>query len=182
MTDERQNIRAWLAEYRSADDLVAAARQIVAAGYRGIETFTPFPVDELEQVMPPPRNRIPLIMLIAALVGGIGGYWLQHWTAVFDYPWLVAGKPMFSWPVFVPVVFELAVLFGAFGGFLGMLWTSGLPQPNHPVFAATDFNLASRDRFFLMLDVAADGVETDRVEDDLSKTGPVHLHVVPEEP
>ena len=173
--------RGWLAEYDSVDALVSAARGLVEDGWRDIEAFTPFPVEELDAVLPRPRNPVPAVMLIAALIGAVGGYALQWWTAVVDYPWLVGGKPMHSWPTFLPVAFELAVLFSAFAGFFALLWTSGLPRLHHPVFGAADFRLASRDRFFLMLgsdDQPGNGRSARKA---LERTDPVHLHEVPEE-
>lgn len=180
MTNRESNsdVHAYLAEYCSAEALIEGTRQIVEAGYTDLDTFTPFPVGGLDGIMPAARNRLPLYMLIGALVGALAGYWLQHWTAVFDYPWLVGGKPMLSWPTFGPVMFELAVLTGAVSGFLAMLWGSGLPQPHHPVFAAKHFDLASRDRFFLYVRVTADQTDVAKVKRHLQKTEPFHLHSI----
>ncbi|MDX1625268.1 MAG: DUF3341 domain-containing protein [Wenzhouxiangellaceae bacterium] len=166
-------LSGWLAEFDEVDDLVEAAHRLVDAGHERVEAFTPFPVEALDSVLPPPRDRVTVWVLAGATVGALGGYALQVWTAVFDYPWLVGGKPMHSWPTFLPVSFELAVLLGSLAGFLGMLIGNGLPRLHHPMFAAKDFDLATRDRFFLYLPGQNEAREA------LAGLDPVHLHEVP---
>ena len=140
-----------MAEFASADALLAAARAAREAGYRHAEAYSPFPVDGLAETLGSARNRIPLFTFLGGLVGGSGGYFMQWYSAVVDYPVDIAGRPLHSWPMFVPVSFELAVLGAALAAVLSFLASSGLPRLRHPLFASPDFELASRNRFFLCL-------------------------------
>lgn len=140
-----------MAEFATADELLAAARCVRAAGYRQAEAYSPFPIDGLAQALGLARSRVPLFTLLGALAGGLGGYFMQWYSAVLDYPLNIGGRPLHSWPMFVPVAFELAVLGGAFAAVAAMLVSSGLPRLRHPVLGAPDFDLATRNRFFLCL-------------------------------
>ena len=169
-----QQASAWLAEFATPAALVAAAREL--HGRRGVtlQAYTPFPVDELDELGLPGGRRIALTVLLAALAGAVLGYGVQYWTAVIDYPYLVGGKPMHAWPAFIPVTFELAVLFGAFAGFLAIIWGCGLPRPHHPLFDVQAFSLASRDRFFLLV-AGADDQALAAVRDQLQGMQPQGL-------
>jgi hypothetical protein len=152
-----------LAEFASADGLLAAARRVRESGYERAEAYSPFPVDGLAEALGFARNRVPLFTFIGGLLGGIGGFWLQWYSAVVDYPVNIAGRPLDSWPMFVPVTFELAVLGSAFAAVISMFAANGLPQLRHPLFAAPEFDLATRNRFFLCLrsdDAAFDARES----------------------
>ena len=140
-----------LAEFASADELVAAARRVREAGYAQAEAYSPFPIEGLADALGFERNRVPFWTFVGALAGGVGGFFLQWYSAVVDYPVNIAGRPTNSWPMFVPVTFEMAVLFGALAAVIAMLAGNGLPKLRHPLFAARDFDLATRNRFFLCL-------------------------------
>ncbi|HJV59864.1 MAG TPA: DUF3341 domain-containing protein [Albitalea sp.] len=147
----KQGCYGWMAEFANADQLLAAARRAHAAGYRGAEAYSPFPIEGLAEALGFARSRVPAWTFAGALAGGVLGYALQWASAVIDYPVNIGGRPLNSWPMFVPVTFEMAVLFGAFAAVLSMLAGNGLPRLRHPVFDAEDFDLASRNRFFLCL-------------------------------
>jgi hypothetical protein len=140
-----------MAEFATADELVAAARRVRESGYEHVEAYSPFPIDGLAEALGFERNRVPLFTFVGALCGGIGGYFLQWYSAVVDYPVNIAGRPLNSWPMFVPVTFEMAVLGGALAAVISMLAASGLPKLHHPLFAVPEFDLATRNRFFLCL-------------------------------
>jgi len=140
-----------LAEFATADELVAAARRVRAAGYVQAEAYAPFDVDGLAEALGFEHDRVPFFTFCGALVGGFAGYFLQWYAASIDYPIDIAGRPLNSWPMFMPVTFELAVLCGAFAAVIAALGGSGLPKLRHPVFNAPDFDLAMRNRFFLFL-------------------------------
>lgn len=137
-----------IAMFDTADDLLQAARRAFDKGYRRMDAFSPFHVEELSEAIGFKSSKLRWMVLLGAVLGGVIGYFVQYYSAVIDYPINVGGKPLHSWPAFMLVTFELTVLGGAFGGFLGMLALNGLPRLHHPVFNVPDFGFASRDRFF----------------------------------
>jgi hypothetical protein len=140
-----------MAEFASAQDLVVAARRTHEAGYRKIDAYSPFPVEELADAIGFHKNNVALVALLGAITGGLTGYLMQYWMAVVSYPVNVGGRPLHSWPSFIIVTFEMTILFGAIAAVFGMLALNGLPMPYHPVFNVPRFVFASKDRFFLMI-------------------------------
>jgi hypothetical protein len=141
-----------MAEFENPTDLVAAARRVYSEGYRRINGYSPYPIEELSEAIGFTRTSLPLIVFIGGLLGAIGGLFMQYWLAAVDYPLNVGGKPPASWPAFIPITFEMTVLCAAFAAVLGMLVLNKLPQPYHPVFNVPNFALATRDRFFLAVE------------------------------
>jgi Protein of unknown function (DUF3341) len=148
----RTPIYGLLAEFYDANALVAAAARTREAGYRRLDAFTPFPVEGLAEVIGFHEKKLPLLVLLGGIAGAVVGFGLQYWASVMAYPLNVGGRPYNSWPSFVPVTFEMTILFAAFTAVLGMLALNGLPMPYHPVFNAERFAFASRDRFFLLVE------------------------------
>jgi hypothetical protein len=141
-----------MAEFDNPNDVVAAAHRVHDEGYRRIDAYSPYPIEALSEAIGVHSTKMPLIVLIGGVVGCLGGFLLQYWTHVIDYPLNVGGKPLFSWPAFVPITFETTVLGAALSAVFGMLALNGLPEPYHPVFNTPNFALASRDRFFLLVE------------------------------
>jgi hypothetical protein len=141
-----------MAQFDSPSNLVAAAREAYAAGYRQINGYSPFPIEELSDAIGFKRTTLPLIVLAGGIIGALGGFFMQYWMEVVDYPINVGGKPFNSWPAFIPITFECTVLAAAFAAVFGMLALNKLPQPYHPVFNAPNFALATRDSFFLVIE------------------------------
>ena len=139
-----------LAEFSEPDDLIEAVKRAREEGFTRFETFAPYPVEGLEEVALRKPSNIPGVMLAAAAIGATGGFCLQ-WYAARDYPIDVGGRPLFSWPAFVPVTFELGVLAAVIVGILTFLWRARLPRYDYPVFAVPQFSRASTDRFFFWL-------------------------------
>lgn len=144
------NIRIYgiVARFATPKALLAALRGVRDADYRQIEVNTPFSVDGVEEFLPGRPAPIARVMLAAALAGAGGGYFLQ-WFAARDYPLNVGGRPLHSWPAFVPVTFELTVLAAAVAGVFALLWLIQLPRLDHPIFHASGIERATQDRFFL---------------------------------
>jgi hypothetical protein len=141
-----------LAEFEDPSALVAATHRAHAEGYRRMDAYSPFPIEELHAALGAHDTRLPLIVLIGGLCGCAGGYLLQYWASTVAYPLNVGGKAMHSWPAFIPVTFECTILVAALSAVLGMLALNGLPMPYHPVFGVPRFALASRNRFFLCIE------------------------------
>lgn len=154
MTDPE--VYGLMAEFDDPNALIEAARQARAAGYRRMDAYTPIPLHGLTEALGNPPTRLPWITFAGGLLGAAGGYALLYYLTVIDYPMNVGGRPVHSWPAFMPVVFELTVLGASLASVLGMLALNGLPMPYHPVFNVPEFRLASRNRFFLCIE-AADG-------------------------
>jgi hypothetical protein len=140
-----------MAEFDSPSAIVAAARRTYEAGYRRINAYSPFPIEELSEAIGFHRDYVALCTLICGILGALGGFMLQYWTAAIDYPINVGGRPLLSLPSFIPVTFECTVLLAAFGAFIGNLLMNSLPQPYHPSFNVPSFTRASQDRFFLCI-------------------------------
>jgi len=141
-----------MAEFASASQLVAAVRAVRGRGYRKVEAYSPFPIEELNEALHLPKNKLPLIVLIGGILGGIGGYLLQYYVTVWHYPINIGGRPLHSWPAYIVITFETTVLLAALCAVFGMLALNGLPMPYHPVFNVDRFALASRNRFFLCIE------------------------------
>jgi hypothetical protein len=163
----------WLAEFASSEALLSATRNARAKGFAGIEAYSPFPIEGLAEAMGFRANRVPLVVLLGGLAGGIGGYFMQWYSAVVSYPINSGGRPLHAWPSFIPATFELAVLGAALAGAIGMLALNGLPRLRHPLFEIAEFDLASRNRFFLC-------IRSDDARDFLELQKPIRIWEVPE--
>ncbi|MBI4458934.1 MAG: DUF3341 domain-containing protein [Acidobacteria bacterium] len=175
----KPNVFGLLAEFEKPQDLLAGVRGVLQEGYRRVDAYTPFPVDGLAEALGFRHTRVPLVTLLGGLVGGVSGYSLQYWTSVVDYPINVGGRPLHSWPAFIPVTFELSILGAALAAVLGMLALNGLPMPYHPVFHVPRFALASRDRFFLCIESADARFDEKQTRDLLESLGSRRVSNVP---
>lgn len=141
-----------MAEFSTATDVVTAARRAYDEGYRQMDAYTPFPVEGLARALGRHRTRMPLLVLIGGILGCMSGFFLQYYVSVHYYPLNVGGRPLNSWPAFIPITFELTVLIAGLFAVFGMLARNGLPMPYHPVFTVPAFVRASQDRFFLCIE------------------------------
>lgn len=148
---KRDPIYGMMAEFDTPVALIEAAKRTYQAGYKRIDTYTPFPVEGLAEEIGFHRDEVPLVVLIGGIVGGLTGYLMQYWMSAVAYPLNVGGKPYHSWPAFIVITFEMTILFAGISAVFGMLALNGLPMPYHPVFNVPRFTRASRDRFFLVV-------------------------------
>jgi len=151
---KRPAIYGLMVEFLTAAEVLAATSAARKAGYRQLDAYTPYAVEGLAAELGVPRTRIPFVVLVGGLVGAAAGFFMQYYSMAIDYPWNVGGRPLNSWPVFIPIAFEVMILVAAFGAFLGMLFLNGLPHPHHPVFNVPQFARSSQDRFFLCIEAS----------------------------
>ncbi len=145
-------IHGLMAEFDTAPRILEAAKRAWQAGFREMDAYTPYPVEGLAVALGSRRSRIPAMVFIGGVVGGCVGFFMQYYSMSVDYPLNVGGRPHNSWPVFIPISFEVMVLVASISAFLGMLFLNGLPRPHHPVFNVPGFERASQDRFFLCIE------------------------------
>ena len=169
---------ALMAEYETAEALVAAAQAAHDAGYRLAEAYAPYPVEGLAEAVGFERSRIPALVLIGGLVGGAGGYFMQWYAAVRSYPENIGGRPLHSWPMFIPITFEMTVLLASITAFVAVLLANGLPRLAHPIFDAPDFDLAMRNRFFLCLRTDDPAFDEGKAGALLASTAPLRIEEV----
>jgi hypothetical protein len=164
-----------MAEYETAEALVAAAQAAHDAGYRRAEAYSPYPIEGLAEAVGFEHSRLPALVLVGGLVGGAGGYFMQWYAAARSYPENIGGRPLDSWPMFVPITFETTVLLAAITAFVAVLVANGLPRLAHPIFDAPDFDLAMRNRFFLCLRTDDPAFDEARATALLEATSPLRV-------
>lgn len=170
-----------MAEFAGAGQLLEAIRRARSAGYVRLDAHAPFAIEGLDEALGLRRTRLPRLMLIFGILGGVSMLLLQIYLAVIDYPLNAGGRPYFSWPPFALLAFEFTVLGAALSGFIAMLALNGLPRLHHPVFDAPDFERASEDRFFLRIDAADPRFEPEEVRRFLASLRPLAVTEVGDE-
>jgi hypothetical protein len=175
--DERE-VYGVLAEFHSAEELLEAARRVRDEGYTRFDAFAPLPIHGLAEAMGVQGTRLPLIVLAGGIIGGSLGYLMQWYMTVVSYPLNIAGRPLHSWPSFIPVTFELTILGAALAAVLGMLALNGLPRPHHPLFGVPEFNLASQNQFFLCIESTDAKFDAAAASDFLHNLGAAKTTVV----
>jgi hypothetical protein len=150
---EREGLYGLLAEFETPTQLVRAAENAYAAGYRRMDCYTPYPLEEAAEAIGFHKNEVPLVCLIGGLLGLAAMFLLETWISVWSYPLNIAGRPYFSWPAFVVPAYEWTILYAGLSAAFGMLALCGLPKVYHPVFNAPNFRGgATSDKFFLCLE------------------------------
>jgi len=174
-----RNLYGVMAAFATPDELLRAAHATRTAGYRRIDGFSPFPIEGLSEALGMRRTRLPWVVFGFGLLGAACGYGLQYYCAVVAYPLNVGGRPLHSWPAFIPVTFEMTVLFAALATVLGMLAANGLPMPYHPVFNVPAFSFASRDKFFLCIEARDRAFDRAKTTEFLRGLNPLEVSEVP---
>jgi hypothetical protein len=176
--DAPKPIYGLLAEFDSADALVAAAKQTYDAGYRKIDAYSPFPIEPVWEAMHANDRRVQLFVLAGGITGALAGFGLCYWTQVVAYPLNIGGRPFNSWPAFIPVTFETTILFAAFTAVIAMFALNGFPMPYHPLFNVPRFARASQDGFFLAIEAADRQFDRTRTLEFLKTLGPREINEV----
>jgi hypothetical protein len=161
-----------LAEFDGEHELLEAGRRAYQHGYRHMDAYSPMPIQGMSAVIGFPKTRLPLVVLIGGLAGCFGGFLMQYWISVIDYPLNIGGRPLNSWPAFIPVTFEMTILCAALAAALGMLALNGLPRPHHPLFNAPSFAGVTRNKFFLCIEATDPKFERDQVRRFLLNLNP----------
>jgi len=176
MGKKQPKLYSLMAKFATQEDLVAAARRVVQAGYRRFDAYSPYPVEELSHAMHLKPSPLPYVILAGGILGGVGGFLMQTYATVVDLPLNIGGRPLFSWPAYVPISFELTVLLGAVAGILGLFVVTRFPQPYHPVFTSEDFvEHGSTDSFYLDIEASDPGFELERTRQFLMELGALQV-------
>ncbi|HEY0792255.1 MAG TPA: DUF3341 domain-containing protein [Chthoniobacterales bacterium] len=140
-----------MGEFNSEGALREAARSAREHRYEQLDAFSPLPVEGLDEILGRTGSWAPAWVLTGGVIGGLTGYFLQFWGVGINYPFNVGGRPLDSWPLFIPITFELTILGGAVAAVLSLFVLNGLPQLHHPVFAVPGFERVTTDAFFLCI-------------------------------
>jgi len=141
-----------MAEFHTPEEVIVAAHEVHAAGYRNVDGYSPYPIEELAHALGIHHSPLPRLVLAGGIGGLLAGWGLEYWASVIEYPMNIGGRPFNSWPSFIVPAYETTILFAAGVAVLGMLALNGLPEPYHPVFNVPSFALASRDKFFICIE------------------------------
>ena len=166
-----ESVYGLVAKFDTPDEVVAATRSAREAGYEKMEAYSPFPIEELTEILDF-KPKIQYLVFIGGVLGALSGFALQYYASVIAYPLIIGGRPFNSWPAFIIVEFELTILFAGIAAVFGMLGMNGFPHPYHPVFNAKDFNLVSRDKFFLVIESTDPRFDPDGTRSFLESLGP----------
>jgi hypothetical protein len=168
-----------MAEFDNVNDVITAARRVYGAGYRKIDAYSPFPLEELSEAIGFHKNGVALVCLVGGLLGCTGAFTLQWWINTISYPVNIGGRPFNSWPSFIIVTFEMTILFSGLSAVFGMLALNGLPMPYHPVFNVPRFDAASKDRFFIVVFSSDKNYDATGTRKFLEGLGPISVSEVP---
>jgi len=156
------NLYGLLVEFETPTELVDAAIRVRDAGYRNTDAFSPFPIHSIDEALGIKRSILPYLCFAGGILGLVSGIGLQYFVHVIDYPIIVGGRPHLSLPAMIPPAYELTILFTAFTAVFGMLFLNGLPRPYHPLFNVPRFGLATREKFFLLIESTDEVFEYDK--------------------
>ncbi len=175
----REGLYGVIAEFNDPQSLLDAANAVREEGYTATDAFSPFPIHGLAEAVGFHKSRLSPIVLTMGILGGIGGFFMCWYANVISYPLNIGGKPLNSWPAWIPITFECTILLAAFGAVFGMLALNGLPMPYHPVFNVRRFDSASRDKFFLVIQARDPKFRLEEARRFLATLGPREVTDVP---
>ncbi|MEM9290905.1 MAG: DUF3341 domain-containing protein [Acidobacteriota bacterium] len=172
---EESPLYGLMAEFTTEYEFVEACERSYEAGYRKQDGFSPYPVEEASHALGHHKSWVPTLVLCAGICGACAGFGLQYWTQAVDYTMNIGGRPFNSWPAFIPVTFEVTILFAGITAVVGMLALNGLPRPHHPVFNVPSFVRASRDRYFLLIEAEDPQFDREHTEAFLRSLDPTEV-------
>jgi hypothetical protein len=173
------SIHGLMAEFATPDEILAAARRARVAGYRDMEAYTPYSVEGLSEELGLKRTGVPFIVLGGGLVGAGVGFLMEYWSMAVDYSFDVGGRPFNSWPVYIPITFEVMVLVASFSALFAMMFLNGLPRLHRPVFNVARFAQATQDRFFLCIEATDPRFDPQATRQFLAGLGAAEVLEVP---
>ncbi len=177
MSDDK--IYGLLAEFSGPDELVHGAQELEKQGYRRVESYTPFAVEGISEALHFRPTAVAVIFLVAAVLSAAAGYFMQWYASVISYPENIGGRPLHSWPSFIPITFEMGVLGGVLGGVVGMIFLNKLPRYSHPVSNVERFRAASSDAFFLCVEASDPRFQREMTKGVLRRCGAIQVTEVP---
>ena len=167
-----------LAEFETTAQIYHACEAVRDAGYQKWDAHTPFPVHGLDRAMGLKRSKLPWIVLVFGMTGACSAMFLQWWVSTTAQPVIIAAKPMFSWQAFIPITFEVGVLFSALAAVFGMLALNGLPQLYHSLFRSERFERVTDDKFFISIEVNDPQFDEVKTRTMLEQLGASHVEMV----
>ncbi len=173
-----QPIYGLMAEFDSAESLVEGARRMYAEGYRKLDAYSPFPIEPAWEAIGAHDTTLQKLVLAGGVVGCLAGFGLCYWVSVIAYPLNIGGRPLHSWPAFIPVTFELTILVASLTAVFGTILLNGLPMPYHPVFNVPRFSLASSEAFFLTVEADDPKFDRQRTLDFMKTLAPREINEV----
>ena len=180
MKRPRSHIYGLLAEFDNPHQLAAATWAARSQGYRRIDAFSPFGIEEVSNALDFRSTRVPLVVLLGGIFGGLGGFLLQYWVSALAYPINVGGKPLNSWVAFIVITFECTILGASLSALFGMLALNGLPEPYHPLFNVPAFARVTKDSFFLVIESTDPLFDLAKTHDFLTMLNPKMIAEVPD--
>jgi hypothetical protein len=173
-----QSSQGWVARFSGPESLLRAAQRFHELGCRELETYTPYPVEELEEISAPAHSRVPAICLLGGILGGLGGYGLEYWVNVSAYPLDIGGQPHNSWPAFIPITFECSVLGAALFALVALLWRARLLRYYHPIFTTPLGEEISKGAFVLFVSARESGFDSSRVPGEMKTLGALNIEEI----
>jgi hypothetical protein len=168
-----------MAEFDTPEDLLAACERAYAEGFRRMDAYAPMPIEGLAEAIGFRKNKVALCVLLGGIAGVIGGFGLLEWITVVAYPHNVGGRPLNSWPAYIPITFECMILLSALTAMISMFAMNGLPKPYHPVFNVPAFERASIDKFFLCIESSDPKFRVEETAEFLRELGGEEVSLVP---
>lgn len=176
----KENLYGLMAEFNTPNELVAAAAKTTEAGYTKTDGFSPFPIHEMDEALGIKRSILSFLIFGGGVAGCVLGFGMQAYLMAVEYPLNVGGRPYISVPSFIPITFECTILLAAATAVFGMLLLNGLPQPYHPVFNVPRFALASREKFFLVIETSDPEFDYEKTSDFMQGLHPQEVYDVDE--